>query len=581
MKERDLAHWRARHIGLVFQFYNLIPVLTAFENVELPLLLTDLSKAERKQHVETALKVVGLADRMSHYPRQLSGGQEQRVAIARAIVTDPTIVVADEPTGDLDAKSAEEILNLLVELNRDVQQDHHHGDARSARGAFREQVFHLDKGILAGIEPGGRAPATADRWRQPAINLPRRGGSRNDFLSSTGFSLCSDRCAKVQDRKIMRIRAEACAAIRVKYLALIFKNLTRNKKRTVLTVFSIAVSLFIFSALVSLPDSRQPDPCRYRSLGPHRHPQQVGTDVFDPIAYRQKIAVMPHVVATSSQSWFGGILHDVNDQFPNMAMDHDQADIMFPDWGLTPEAVGAIQEAAHRMRGRHRHDEALQPARRPADHSQGHRVSVQRDAQHRGRDERQGAAAHSCTFRRDYLEEAAGRPGFVSNIWVRADKSENVPQLIAAIDEQFANSSAETQSESEAAFIGSFMRQYKTMFTPVRSARLHRRDHGRAGRGEYLGDVDSRAARRDRGDALDGISSRQILSTLLAESLVIGLMGGLLGCGAAFLALKLFARPQDGHALDSDAAGGAGGNTDRGRHHRIRQRMDSGALGPR
>ena len=157
MKERDLAHWRSRHIGMVFQFYNLIPVLTAFENVELPLLLTDLSKAERKQHVETALKVVGLADRMSHYPRQLSGGQEQRVAIARAIVTDPTIVVADEPTGDLDAKSAEEILNLLVELNRMfnktiVMVTH---DQRAVR--FVEQVFHLDKGILAGIEPGGRA----------------------------------------------------------------------------------------------------------------------------------------------------------------------------------------------------------------------------------------------------------------------------------------------------------------------------------------------------------------------------------------------------------------------------------------
>src|SRR5262249_41162403 len=118
MKERDLAAWRARHIGLVFQFYNLIPVLTAFENVELPLFLTHLPKAERREHVETALKVVGLADRMDHYPRQLSGGQEQRVAIARAIVTDPTIVVADEPTGDLDAKSAEEILNLLTELNR-------------------------------------------------------------------------------------------------------------------------------------------------------------------------------------------------------------------------------------------------------------------------------------------------------------------------------------------------------------------------------------------------------------------------------------------------------------------------------
>src|SRR5579863_3740758 len=154
MKERDLARWRARHIGLVFQFYNLIPVLTAFENVELPLLLTNLSKAERKQHVETALKVVSLADRMSHYPRQLSGGQEQRVAIARAIVTDPTIIVADEPTGDLDAKSAEEILNLLRDLNREfhktiVMVTH---DQRAER--FVETVYHIDKGILAGVETG-------------------------------------------------------------------------------------------------------------------------------------------------------------------------------------------------------------------------------------------------------------------------------------------------------------------------------------------------------------------------------------------------------------------------------------------
>ncbi len=158
MKERDLARWRARHIGLVFQFYNLIPVLTAFENVELPLLLTNLSKADRKQHVETALKVVSLADRMDHFPRQLSGGQEQRVAIARAIVTDPTIVVADEPTGDLDAKSAEEILSLLLELNRMfnktiIMVTH---DQRAVR--FVEQVFHLDKGVLAGVEPGSRAP---------------------------------------------------------------------------------------------------------------------------------------------------------------------------------------------------------------------------------------------------------------------------------------------------------------------------------------------------------------------------------------------------------------------------------------
>jgi putative ABC transport system ATP-binding protein len=161
MGERDLARWRARHIGFVFQFYNLIPVLTAFENVELPLLLTKLSKAERKKHVETALKVVNLADRMDHYPRQLSGGQEQRVAIARAIVTDPTIVVADEPTGDLDARSAEEILSLLGELNRQfnktiVMVTH---DARGER--FVDTIYRLDKGVLVGIDPGGRGRAAA------------------------------------------------------------------------------------------------------------------------------------------------------------------------------------------------------------------------------------------------------------------------------------------------------------------------------------------------------------------------------------------------------------------------------------
>lgn len=152
MGENDLADWRARHIGLVFQFYNLIPVLNAFENVELPLLLTDLSKAERKTHVEAALQAVGLAERMKHYPRQLSGGQEQRVAIARAIVTDPTIVVADEPTGDLDAKSAEEILTLLAELNQRfkktiVMVTH---DSRAER--FVDITFRLDKGIFVGAE---------------------------------------------------------------------------------------------------------------------------------------------------------------------------------------------------------------------------------------------------------------------------------------------------------------------------------------------------------------------------------------------------------------------------------------------
>src|SRR5690348_4913322 len=144
-----LTEWRARHVGFIFQMYNLIPVLTAFQNVELPLLLTKLSKAQRKQHVETALSIVGLGDRMKHYPRQLSGGQEQRVGIARAIVADPTFLLCDEPTGDLDRKSADEIMDLLNRLVDD------HGktvlmvthDPLAAERAH--VVLHMDKGVLA------------------------------------------------------------------------------------------------------------------------------------------------------------------------------------------------------------------------------------------------------------------------------------------------------------------------------------------------------------------------------------------------------------------------------------------------
>ena len=146
--ESHLAKWRSRHIGFIFQLYNLIPVLTAFENVELPLTLTPLSRRERREHVEAALEVVGLSDRADHYPRQLSGGQEQRVSIARAIATDPTLIVADEPTGDLDAKSAAEILDLMQRLNREFHKTiimvTHDPDA----AARAKQVLHLQKGVL-------------------------------------------------------------------------------------------------------------------------------------------------------------------------------------------------------------------------------------------------------------------------------------------------------------------------------------------------------------------------------------------------------------------------------------------------
>ena len=149
LSETELAVWRSHNVGFIFQFYNLIPVLTALENVELPLILTPLSRKERRNHAETALQVVGLSERMHHFPRQLSGGQEQRVAIARAIATDPAILVADEPTGDLDKASAEEVLELMHRLNRELNKTilmvtH---DPRAAERA--RSVRNLDKGELA------------------------------------------------------------------------------------------------------------------------------------------------------------------------------------------------------------------------------------------------------------------------------------------------------------------------------------------------------------------------------------------------------------------------------------------------
>ena len=163
LSERALAAWRARNVGFIFQLYNLIPVLTAFENVELPLLLTNLSKKQRRDHVMTALGIVTLTDREKHYPRQLSGGQEQRVAIARAIVNDPILIVADEPTGDLDRQSADDILALLETLNGKLGKTIMmvtHDPAAAGRAGI---IHHLDKGRLS-AEPvsskrGAAAPA--------------------------------------------------------------------------------------------------------------------------------------------------------------------------------------------------------------------------------------------------------------------------------------------------------------------------------------------------------------------------------------------------------------------------------------
>jgi putative ABC transport system ATP-binding protein len=200
--EEDLADWRAENVGLIFQLYNLIPVMTAYENVELPLLLTPLGRKERREHAHAALSIVGLADRMDHYPRQLSGGQEQRVAIARALVTDPVILVADEPTGDLDAKSADEILRLLVTLNRDhgktiVMVTH---DPKAA--ACARNLVHLDKGVLR------REPQVSDIRRLPPQVRRERAAETTAAYGpfSEGFVAVSDPDSPEEAERAMRRR---------------------------------------------------------------------------------------------------------------------------------------------------------------------------------------------------------------------------------------------------------------------------------------------------------------------------------------------------------------------------------------
>jgi putative ABC transport system ATP-binding protein len=174
MSESQLAKWRTRNVGFIFQFYNLLPVLTAYENVELPLLLLPMSRAQRKKQVTTALELVNLTDRMNHRPGQLSGGQQQRAGIARAIVTDPTLIVADEPTGDLDTRSAHEILDLMVELkkglNKTILMVTH--DPKAASRA--ERILHLEKGQLVREDVQESPPATANKSEERIIAEPRQ-----------------------------------------------------------------------------------------------------------------------------------------------------------------------------------------------------------------------------------------------------------------------------------------------------------------------------------------------------------------------------------------------------------------------
>ncbi len=327
----------------------------------------------------------------------------------------------------------------------------------------------------------------------------------------------------------------------MKYVMLVLKNLLRSKRRTILTVLSIAVSLFIFSALVSLPSVANEilaDSSSSVRIACHN---KAGLAYSMPEAYKQRIAATPHVEAVTPETWFGGIYHDVNDQFPNLAVDPDTAEAMWPDWGVSKESwkkFEALRTACLVGSGtmkRFNLHVGQQIILRGTAYSFNVTLNIV-GVMHGG-----SAPANFLIFRRDYLDEAAGRPGVVGVYWVRVDKSENVPQVIAALDEGFANSSAETRSESEAAFIGSFMNNFRMFFKLA----------------EILGfivvltiglvaaNTAAMSIRERRGEIAVmrsiGFPSNTILGLLLSESVIIGLVGGLIGCGAAFIVLKIFA----------------------------------------
>ena len=326
----------------------------------------------------------------------------------------------------------------------------------------------------------------------------------------------------------------------MKYLVLIVKNLMRSKRRTILTILSIAVSLFIFSALVSFPTlAREILADRASSLRIAVH-NKAGVTYSMPEAYKQRIASTPHVIAVVPESWFGGVYHEVYDQFPNLAVDPDQIDLVWDDWGISKQAFDdfkRLRTAALVSSGVMKRFN-LHVGQQIQLKGTVYNFNVALNIVGTMSDK---APPNFLLFRRDYLEEAAGRPGFVSMYWVRVDKSENIPQVIASIDEQFINTSAETRSESEAAFMGNFVQGYRMFFQLAEILGLV----VVLTIGLVAANTAAMSIRERRGEIAVmrsiGFRSGTILGLLLGESLIVGLSGGILGCGAAYIILKVFA----------------------------------------
>jgi len=324
----------------------------------------------------------------------------------------------------------------------------------------------------------------------------------------------------------------------MKYARLVLKSLLRSKRRTILTVLSIAVSLFIFSALVSLPTVAEQflaDSASTTRIACHN---KAGVTYGIPEGYAQRVRATPHVVAVTAQSWFGGIYHEVSDQFPNIAVDPEQIGEMWLDWDISPQSLHDFQhirtaalvgpETMKRFGFHVGQQIMLRGTVYPFN------ITLKIVGTMGGK-----VPPSFLLFRRDYLEEVRGRPGFVDIIWVKVDNSANVSQVIASLDEGFANSSAETLTEPEAAFYGAFIAGYRVFFKLA----------------ELMGIVvvftiglvaanTAAMSIRERRTEIAvlrsiGFPAGTVLSMLLAESMIIALSGGLLGCGVAYLLLRV------------------------------------------
>jgi putative ABC transport system permease protein len=325
----------------------------------------------------------------------------------------------------------------------------------------------------------------------------------------------------------------------MKFVWLVFKNLTRNRRRSVLTILSIAVSLFIFCALASVPLVARrilADSASSVRIACHN---KAGLAYPMPQSYKHRIAGIPHVVAVISQNWFGGIYDEVTDQFPNLAADPEDIEVMWPDWGLSREAVDRFKGLRTAC--------LVGPSTMKEFHWQIGQQIMLRGTIYPfnltlnivgvlgGK-----APPNFMLFRRDYLEELAGETGYVDNYWVRVDEAASVPKTMAALDQEFANSPAETLSESEASFLGNFIDNYRIFFQLAEMLGLV----VIVTIGLVAANTAAMSIRERRTEIAVmraiGFQSGTILFMILSESLLVALIGGVLGCGAAFLTFKFF-----------------------------------------